>query len=183
MASLKVLNCMADIKSEDFNRKTMKDKVEYMNAETYCQDSETTKLLGEVMEKQPVLHNSPLNRLFMDHNKSCWFDNDLPKNRTYENTKMEYYRRKFDKKRGEYPFPYKSMIVWPIRRVYESSSNDKENGFHEHQDILGYLSLTSPSRGVFEHRYDFDLGAAVADALFIVMKEYHRIKFSIKDNC
>ena len=40
--------------------------------------------------------------------------------------------------------------------------------FPEGRDVLGFLCIDSPSRGVFSERYDVALGAAIADALYIV---------------
>jgi len=46
-------------------------------------------------------------------------------------------------------------------------------GFHQKQDIIGYLCIDTNSRNVFRERYDMHLGGIVADALFIFLKNYY----------
>jgi len=51
-------------------------------------------------------------------------------------------------------------MVWPIRRM---QTND---GALE-PDVLGFLCVDSGARGVFNRRYDFEIGAAFADVLYV----------------
>ena len=73
---------------------------------------------------------------------------------------------------GEY-LPYRSTIVWPIRKLVYPQDGEDGNRLNHEQDIIGYLCVDSARQKVFRNDYDTQLGAIVADSVFIFLKRYH----------
>jgi hypothetical protein len=70
---------------------------------------------------------------------------------------------------------YNSTIVWPIRyklQPDETQCSDDDLG----QILLGFLTVDAKPANAFEHRYDIDMGAQVADTLYIVLQRYREVK-------
>lgn len=60
---------------------------------------------------------------------------------------------------------YRSILVFPIR----SSSGETDS-----ERYCGFLQVESMAEKAFNTRYDVDLGAAVADSLYVVLSSYAR---------
>ncbi len=100
-----------------------------------------------------------------------FFAGNLKDYPNYINTSKD----KHDGLRGQnWSLPYKSTIVWPIRYVYNKNERDALEG-SSHEDIYGFLTVDSSSKNVFVERYDVQMGAALADALFPVMDAYSKL--------
>ncbi|WP_041286424.1 hypothetical protein [Desulfomonile tiedjei] len=56
---------------------------------------------------------------------------------------------------------YRSTIVWPIRKILEGGDHD----------TWGFLCIDSIRPHVFVIDSDFPIGAAVADTLYVLLKE------------
>jgi hypothetical protein len=105
-----------------------------------------------------------------------FFCGNLPNENNYENTKLAngVWINKGDGSVEPWPLDYKACIVWPIRYVYARSEIDESN--KNDQDLYGFLTVDSSSRNTFDRRYDVEMGAAIADALFSVLDMYANIK-------
>lgn len=91
--------------------------------------------------------------------------NDLTKEDGYQNSHWPSNpeeRREFIKK-AEYK--YVSTIVWPIRGPAEDGR----------PPVTGFLCIDSRTRGIFERRYDIQLGAVIADTLYPLLAEYRAL--------
>lgn len=115
-----------------------------------------------------VTDNTDFLTLLRSSNLKCFFSNDLYKEPAYTNshiTQEMIQQRKL---------PYVATIVWPLRKRTELEGEAKEHHGHvlHRQHIRGFLCVDSRTRGVFQERYDADLGAAFADALYLVLMEF-----------
>jgi hypothetical protein len=104
-------------------------------------------------------------------------DNNLPARRDYKNTSFLVY--------GPRPpgttfmsqwftsigwtLPYRSAMVFPIRQLEPTTGGEEELG------CIGFLSVDSAFRKVFERRFDGPLGATVASALFHPLSVYVKL--------
>ena len=83
---------------------------------------------------------------------------------TFKSTSLEYYRRKkIDSDDGRYVgrelLPYRSTMVWPMRTF------EVAHGSVDKSKFIGFLCVDSEYNNVFNHRWDKNLGASVADQL------------------
>jgi len=62
--------------------------------------------------------------------------------------------------------PYRSVLVWPIRK--RRNSPDRDSPDH---DLIGYLCVDTMARHTFWDRYDTEIGAAYADTLYQMLKQ------------
>lgn len=68
--------------------------------------------------------------------------------------------------------PYSSTIVWPIRKMLDDPSDALAlKTLVEDQDILGFLCVDAKQPNAFSNE-DAQLGAAIADTLYAVLKPY-----------
>jgi hypothetical protein len=167
-------HCRACIKTIEIRNKTQeqfqsindpKERVKYLYVTTFCRDSASA--LGKSADDEythPINGNTDFLELYLDVNKRMFISNDLNSEKGYQNSSLQANKE----------LPYRSTIVWPIRKlVYKQDIEMKKGIFNQEQDIIGYLCIDSASRNVFLKRYDFEMGAIVADALFIFLKNYH----------
>jgi len=132
---------------------------------TECQQKDRTETNTHL-----VTLNTDFNEI-MSGNLDFFFEGDLTSYLNYTNTSM----KKHDKMLGEkWSLPYKSTIVWPIRYVY--NNNEIENGTGSQEDLYGFLTIDSSSVNAFIKRYDVQMGALLADALFPVLNAYISLK-------
>ena len=61
-------------------------------------------------------------------------------------------------------YKYVTTVVWPIRSPAPTVK--------EMPQVIGYLCVDSLTRGIFERRYDIDLGAVIADTLYPLLLRY-----------
>ncbi len=66
-------------------------------------------------------------------------------------------------------YPYVSVFIWPIRKKFQREIGNIKTLDNKH-DCLGYICVDSLARGTFKERYDFDLGAAYSDILYVILK-------------
>lgn len=67
---------------------------------------------------------------------------------------------------------YESTIVWPIRYVYDAHTAGEHEEEPLRQDVCGFLTVDSRSKGSFSERYDVQLGAIISDGLYPVFDAY-----------
>jgi hypothetical protein len=156
-ASIKVLTLASDApKDRPLNRREI---IRFLLVRTFARD--TLNEEGQVQETPDyVTENTDFLELFNNPKEVCFFEND---SRTqYRNSHLP---GGYDNRRDDWPLPYRSTIVWPIRRVKQTTDGDTQ------PDLLGFLCVDSGARNVFLRRYDHDLGAAFADALYMYMAQ------------
>lgn len=116
-------------------------------------------------------------------NQRCFFSNNLALRRNYCTSSFKIYGYPpdnisffqrivtFFKKDNvdNWPLPYISTIVWPIQQ------RDTQTLKIEKPECIGFLAIDSDSRGVFRKKWDFHLGAEVADALFHPLLLFSRL--------
>lgn len=157
-ASIKVV--AGDNRIEDLGAMSSKERARHLLVRTFARD--TINPLGPERERADFLSdNSDLRDLFQDRNRRVFFSNDLHqlyRKGGYRNSHLP------DEAFEKWPLPYKSSIVWPIRRVGGTSALSQD------ADFLGFLCVDSPMTNVFVSRYDFEIGAMIADTLYCYMK-------------
>lgn len=150
----------------------------YVN--TIARDNKSRDLCFDSDKKRYNNHEDPIDDnddFLLIHKKygpssKCFFCNDLTIKRNYKNSSFKIYgnppenilsfRRflPFLSKEEDWPLPYKSTIVWPIQQ--RDSSSLRIDG----QMCIAFLAIDSESRGVFKKKWDFHIGAEIADALY-----------------
>ena len=105
-------------------------------------------------------------------NKRCFFCNDLSSRRNYSTSSYKLYGFptseisffdkviSFTKVDKNWPLPYNSTIVWPIQQRETNTLKLDE------PECIGFLAVDSESKNVFKRKWDFHIGAEIADALF-----------------
>lgn len=157
---------------------------------TLSRDSLSMQLNAQNDKKQleeltdPIEKNEDFELLYEDYgpDNRCFFCNNLPLRTNYKSSSFDFLGKKppkelsylkvfmsFLTKRDDWPLPYKATIVWPIQQ-----SANPEIAFKE-PHCIGFLAVDSESRNVFKRKWDFDIGAEVADALYHVMKQYLKL--------
>lgn len=110
--------------------------------------------------------NTDFSSVFGEKGQRWYFCNDLPAQSNYENSKdKSLSKRNLSGFRAfmnvwkpvDWNLPYGSSIVWPIRhKGNEPLGSDFS--------FLGFLTIDSRHRGVFDVKFDTHLGASVADS-------------------
>lgn len=160
------------------------EKKQVFYVKTWARDADSM-LSQEIQTEGEPLHwvyeNTDFTFLFETKSPAkdnYFFSNDLTDEYGYNNTSFQLYGKpEFVnvlriKKVKKWPLPYRSTIVWPIRRITDIKHDQEKDQFLAKQDAIGYLCIDSYARGVFNRRYDFHLGALVADAIFIYLRRY-----------
>jgi hypothetical protein len=154
---------------------------------TYCRDN-FSSLKAESVDNDLVLRlndNTDFHDLWYAQNRCSryFFCNDLPRlwmNRMYRTSSFKYYKREPVHKSIlganillSWPLPYKSTIVWPIRYApgLRPPAHPTERAAVEDWYFWGFLCVDCPDTGAFKERIDPELGAAVADQLYILLEE------------
>jgi hypothetical protein len=76
--------------------------------------------------------------------------------------------------KGASVLPYRSTILWPIRKLQGEREGDPHRDLlRDKHDLLGFLCIDSASRNVWSDRYDSEVGAAVADLLYAFLDAWY----------
>lgn len=165
--------CRACIKQVHYPTGSSGDPSPVHNAETLRPLQVSTVCRDEATGPQPtddspahVDQNTDFEVLFLQRDKFRWFmSNDLTRMPGYKNSSWEL----------GIPKTYTSTCVWPIQKMGAGADNT--------HDVLGFLCVDSQVPGIFDKRFDFHVGAAIADGLYAVLKLIHRqrqgISFSV----
>jgi len=165
-------NCRACVKvistgkkPPDLSELSEKDRTKHLQVKTLVRDS--VSAVPWTPEVATFLdEDEDFTTIFVDPAARCFFENNLIdrcKRGLYYNSHLG---SNFDASREPWRLPYKSTIVWPIKKLGEESE------LHPHHRILGFLCVDSPSTDVFIPLYDFEAGALVSDALYMYMKAF-----------
>jgi hypothetical protein len=134
------------------------------------------KRLRENMD--PLDQNEQFAKLYADNEETWHFIcNDLTSEESFRCTSVAAYRPEHSRsayggrrwwpfKRNIWPLPYKSTIACVIRQGPFDLRQDLVS------EVLGFLTVDSESRGVFEERWDVPIMFAVADALYVTLRAY-----------
>lgn len=119
--------------------------------------------------------------LIFEEKTDFFIENDLPNRWGYRNTSFKLYGRpvqpgnavarwynKFFPGSG-WTLPYRSTMVFPIRQLEPAIGTTESAG------CIGFLTVDSGFRNVFEPRIDGPLGATVSSALFYPLSVYSRL--------
>ncbi len=156
------VHCRACIKTLSCPDPKVEPKARALIVETLSRSEDIPEPKAEYPQDY-VSDNTDFLTLFRGPNEPCFFSNDLTKKRNYKNshwTKATWETRQFD---------YISTIVWPITNPLHVPPQ-QEDALHESPAIVGFLCVDSLARGAFRKRTDYPLGAAYADALYVVLK-------------
>jgi hypothetical protein len=133
----------------------------------------------------PLSKNKQFSRLFDDDNEIWhYISDDLTCDSEFTSTSFTAYDHEWAERSGSslarsmpwkktrqrWPLPYRSTIACIIRQA-------PANGIPETKTVaLGFLTVDSESRGVFEERWDVQIMFSVADALYHLLREYLEIQ-------
>lgn len=175
-ACIKTLE-IRDISQEQFKKMTdPQERFKHLYVTTFCRDEVTTTKRADNLTDNYAHHvvgNTDFRDLYLNAEKRIFFCNDLQAcGGTYQNSSTQALSAAGQK------LPYRSTIVWPIRKL--AYAQDK--GEIDKQDIIGFLCVDSARRKVFRNDYDLEMGAIVADTLFVFLKTYHSSLKSPKNN-
>ena len=93
-----------------------------------------------------------------------FFSNDLEEmiaSGTYKNSHVS----------PDEPLKYRSTIVWPVRKIFDSPDDSLGYEMSDGQDLVAFLCVDSPVTGAFSE-YDAEIGAGLAAALYPVLRPY-----------
>jgi len=144
-------------------------KLLHLFVNTFCRDEITTTASVNKAESKDkythhVIGNTDFRVLYLDVNKRIFFCNDIQAcGGDYQNSSTQTGQK----------ISYRSVITWPIRKLVYKQDQDDAGKFNEDQDILGFLCVDSARRNIFREDYDREMGAIVADSLFVFLKKYH----------
>lgn len=140
-----------------------KEQVNYLFVNTFCRDTITANNHRDEYI-HPVISNTDFLELYLDIDKRFFFCNNIDVYKgTYQNSSAQSGKK----------LSYRSTIVWPIRRLVYGQDGGEKAILNQEQDIIGFLCVDSGRRNVFRSNYDIELGAIVADSLFVFLKSYH----------
>jgi hypothetical protein len=170
---LKVDGGITDLKGLDVEHR--KDKI---YAETYVQDPNSywpkKNYSDYPYDKDRLSCNSAFCSIFRG-DCDYFLENNIPrayKRRRYENSSFMIYGKGVYGGRA-WILPYRSTILWPIRKLLKPITNSlHREPLIETHDVLGFLCVDSASRNVWASRYDTQIGASVADLLYLFMDKW-----------
>jgi len=145
------------------------------DAARFCdkKDSESSN-----QENDKLSLNTDFQSLFEYSEPRYFFSNNLPVRANYLNShNPNLQNREFNFILAALNFfipqrwnlPYVSTIVWPIRQMQLQTENKLTNTITKLSSdttVLGFLTIDSAHRGVFNERFDIYVGAQVADTLY-----------------
>lgn len=103
---------------------------------------------------------------------------DLRNEKEYESSSLTFWRTKHANPGSvaieDWPLPYRSTIVWPIRQEPRA-----ELGLEEY-DTVGFLAVDSPSPGAFDIGTNAPIGTILANGLHPILKLYNELDIVLK---
>lgn len=124
---------------------------------TFCRFPDTPEP-AKRFDKDYVSDNTDYFILFREPGQNYFYSNDLLNEKGYQNS---HWTQEMVKEKR---VPYKSTIVWPIRKKLVG----------EDHDTWGFLCVDSIQTHVFLLDLNFSVGAGFADTLYILLKEMDR---------
>jgi hypothetical protein len=134
----------------------------------------------------PLIKNPPFLKLF-DNTNSTWhyFSNNLLKDGSFESTSFRAYNPSWGDRLPQkssilrpfkdfWPLPYRSTIACAVRHGPAPFLTGQKS------IVLGFVTVDSESRRVFESRWDVPLVFSVADGLYHPLKAFLEIQNRVK---
>ncbi|MCR4289488.1 MAG: hypothetical protein NUV86_04425 [Candidatus Scalindua sp.] len=168
---------IASKQNSEYNELNL-DKHRYI-ARTYARDAESSMLCVQTdgTINHWLIANTDFKQLaypLLPQTERFFIDKNLQKNPHYKSTSFDLYGKPKEWKWkflgnqwSVWTLPYRSTMVWPIRKTTKPEEKREGQLFHN-QDLLGFLCVDSYARGVFDERYDFDFGALVSDNFYML---------------
>lgn len=132
-----------------------------LEVETYLRSVKREPTVRPGVRRNTVGQNTDFRFLFdPERRKSnrCWFHNDLL---TYEG----YDNPHWPERPTARNVPYRSTMVWPIRKVLREDAGDAQDEHYIH----GFLTIDSAEPDILDWERHFHLGAGFADHLLSVL--------------
>jgi len=166
-ATIETIQIINYSKDDFYKLSEPRERVKYLFADTFCRDSisSTSNSEEEIdFNLHPIGNNTDFRELYLNADMRFYYCKDtLTANPPYQSTAILTGGK----------LPYRSILVWPIRKMVFDQDKPCNNLLNKKQDIIGYLCVDSARRDVFREDYDVELGAIVADSLFTFLKYYH----------
>jgi hypothetical protein len=170
---------------------------EQLTVSTTCRDTGSRHSHSHVDENNGVIHEIERNTDFssvwygLPGNYRYFYSNDLIKmyrEHNYENSSFLFHGKpklgpRFWPFRTNWPLPYKTAIVLPIRyirehsnwppnqRTYKEFNRDMGERAPGVPDIYGFLCIDANSRNVFDTTLSPEMGAVFADILYTLFSQ------------
>ncbi len=171
-ACIKTIHFDDNIFNKDVRTLTDEERLRYLYVDTMTRDTETVKTHDffykqEDPRQHSIAGNSDFRELYLmaPESRRSWISNDIYSNQNYQNTRYSEIDNKKD-------LGYRSVLILPIRKTTKGLKYNEQKSCK--QDILGFLCIDSKARGVFNNRYDTEVGALFSDALFILLKAWYQ---------
>ncbi len=170
-ACIKIIEC---VENGLHGNLSDEEKLNMLYVTTFRRDLNTERtqeyrLEGDSKENT-LAGNTDFRKLFLreDNSERFWIHNDIWKDKkTYQNTRLAKLNDIKD-------LGYRSALVVPIRKTTQTKYSEQQ--YSHKQDILGFVCIDSMTRGIFNKRYDPEVVALFADALFVLMKLWYKKK-------
>ena len=146
------------------------DSGQELYVKTLCRDSVSSKQSEEKDasegKKHLIVKNTDYN-LILNNGRDFFLNNDIKKDSGYTNTSKE-------ESNGE--LPYSAAIVVPIScKRYTEVSTQEEGTSTTRDTVLGFVAIDSSARNTFTEKYDVQMAAMAADALYPVLDIWNRV--------
>lgn len=142
--------------------------LEDLIVETFARSSQRAPTVRAGVPANSVGRNTDFRQLFSpDENNRCWYHNDLL---TLDKGVYDNPHWPADPTRRN--VPYRSTMVWPIRKVLREGTATTPHELYIH----GFLAIDCPEADVLDYDRHFDLGAAYADHLLSVLWDTHELR-------
>jgi hypothetical protein len=129
------------------------DNLRHLTISTLCRDNAGGPPTPSDEREHFVSENTDFELLFMKRWKYRWYhSNDLESENPYKNSNWG----------DDSPHDYRSTCVWPIQKTDETDG--------DRHDTLGFLCVDSLDTDIFDSRFDFHVGASIADSLYPLMR-------------
>ena len=156
---------------------------------TYARDHASSGRCRDSDRKRVKENHDPLNKnkrftdLFSeDEAQWHYFSNNLSKDTEFQTTSMTAYKPELTtglnshRKRFSifnWPLPYRSTISCVIRQGSCNLMEERDS------EVIGFLTVDSESRGVFIEKWDTQIVFALADAIFVPLKQITNVKAAV----
>jgi hypothetical protein len=137
-----------------------------MLVSTLCRDHEGSDPPRHAPDR--IADNTDFKQIFTE-DMACFFCNDLPAklSQGYKNSHWDEHAIEIGK------FDYRATIVWPIERGTRTGTHDVP------REIIGFLCIDTLKTNSFHPTYDEALGAAFAQALYLVLHRFREVSGSV----
>ncbi|WP_156092604.1 hypothetical protein [Rhodovibrio salinarum] len=114
--------------------------------------------------------NEDFKKLFLPDfaDSGFYLNNYLPYMNSYESSSLTFWQE-IEGDNSEWPLPYRSTVVWPIRQDQRRSIGEDESL------CIGFLAVDSDSTGVFDQRWTVPIGKTLANSLYHVLLLYNEL--------